>query len=373
MDPVALHIHERISTQAVIRVLTLLTEGSFSATYKFALFTAILDLCIENTSRDGVPPTVLTTRQLAEKVLGLYWNHAVPYGHQGVLRQGGGPAGGQAEIVRRIERVRAKWAGSGSDTLFRAHLDHRAEFKRLLDFTEWKLIEMPISRLQLLGRQEDRFLYEYNWTQSVRQSSVSGYQRGTASGFDNRLLLLPGVARNLVRLNGVLRPLFHREWAVMVAGMNRLPEGDLERFLFGSERSPLDIVRGPLLELQDSRCFYCHERLSGRAEVDHFIPWSRYPDEGIDNLVASDQRCNNKKRDFLAADEHVERWVRRTRPLSDQIDSIASDVRWRRDADRTLSVASAIYLRLPMGTRVWVRGSEFAVSDRVRIESALRE
>jgi len=32
-------------------VLSMLDEGSFSATYKFALFTAILDLCIENTSR----------------------------------------------------------------------------------------------------------------------------------------------------------------------------------------------------------------------------------------------------------------------------------------------------------------------------------
>ena len=33
------------------RVLGILDEGGFSATYKFALFTAILDLCIENTTR----------------------------------------------------------------------------------------------------------------------------------------------------------------------------------------------------------------------------------------------------------------------------------------------------------------------------------
>jgi hypothetical protein len=76
------------------RVLEVLAEGSFSATYKVALFTAILDLCIENTSSHGTPPTTLTTRQLAAKVLDLYWNHAVPYGRQGVLRQGGGRTGG---------------------------------------------------------------------------------------------------------------------------------------------------------------------------------------------------------------------------------------------------------------------------------------
>ena len=31
------------------RVLAILEEGSFSSTYKYALFIAILDLCIENT------------------------------------------------------------------------------------------------------------------------------------------------------------------------------------------------------------------------------------------------------------------------------------------------------------------------------------
>ena len=37
------------------RVLAILDQGGFSATYKFALFTAILDLCIEKTSVHGVP------------------------------------------------------------------------------------------------------------------------------------------------------------------------------------------------------------------------------------------------------------------------------------------------------------------------------
>jgi hypothetical protein len=353
------------------RVLEVLAEGSFSATYKFALLTAMLDLCIENTSAHGAPPTTLTTRQLAAKVLELYWNHAVPYGRQGVLRQGGGSTGGQAEIVRQIQTARTGWAARGSDTLLRAQVAHGAEFARLLDFAEWKLIEMPIPRLQVLGRKEDRFLYEYHWTQGIRQSTVSRYQRGAASDFDNRLLWLPGVAENLVRLNGVLRPLLRREWAVMVAGMNRLPEADLERFLFGAGRSALAVVRNPLRDLQNDRCFYCHERLGSRAEVDHFVPWSRYPDDGLDNLVASDERCNGSKRDFLAAGEHVERWVERTRALDRQLHVIARQSRWHRDPQRTLSVARAIYLRLPEGARLWLRGPEFAPYERERIGRAL--
>jgi len=35
----------------------------------------------------------------------------------------------------------------------------------------------------------------------------------------------------------------------MVARMNNLPEAELERFLFGSERTPLDAVRSPRRDL----------------------------------------------------------------------------------------------------------------------------
>ena len=65
----------------------------------------------------------------------------------------------------------------------------------------------------------------------------------------------------LVRLNHLLRPLIHHQWAVKVATLNRLDEYQLERFLFGAERVPLERVRGPIIELQEGRCFYCAERL----------------------------------------------------------------------------------------------------------------
>ena len=86
-------------------------------------------------------------------------------------------------------------------------------------------------------------MYKYNWTRDIRQSTVSDYQRDGRPSFDNRLLLKPGVAEQLVRLNAILRPLFHREWSRMVATMNGLPEDELERFLFGAGRAPLDAVR----------------------------------------------------------------------------------------------------------------------------------
>ncbi|MFB3853842.1 MAG: HNH endonuclease [Vicinamibacterales bacterium] len=351
------------------RVLAILGQGGFSATYKFALFTAILDLCIEKTSVKGIPPESLTTRQLAEKVVELYWNQVSPFAGVGTLRQGGA-RGEQAEIVWRIARARERWADAATDTPHRARREHSVEFGSLLDFVEWKLIEMPIPRLQVLGRKEERFLYEYNWTQEVRRSDVSGYQRGATTNFDNRLLLRPGVAEQLVRLNGILRPLFYRKWAVMVARMNALPEAELEQFLFGAERIPLDPVRQPLRELQENRCFYCDGRIAAAADVDHFIPWSRYRDDGLDNLVVAHPACNNSKRDFLASAEHVQRWACRTRLQVAALDSLALELSWPRNKERSLSVGAAIYLRLPAAARLWQARDHFVPVDRDRIREA---
>jgi 5-methylcytosine-specific restriction endonuclease McrA len=44
-----------------------------------------------------------------------------------------------------------------------------------------------------------------------------------------------------------------------------------------------------------------------RPHVDHFIPWSRYPNDAIENLVVAHERCNGRKSDFLAASDHVAR------------------------------------------------------------------
>ena len=47
-------------------------------------------------------------------------------------------------------------------------------------------------------------------------------------------------------------------------------------------------------EVQDRRCFYCRTRIAdpNQSEVDHFLPWARYPDDGLDNFVVADKKCN---------------------------------------------------------------------------------
>ena len=135
---------------------------------------------------------------------------------------------------------------------------------------------------------------------------MSRYQAGKTSGFDNRVLLKPGVGEYL-QMSGLLRPLIQRRWAAMVAELNRLEDSQLEVFLFGADRTQTTKIRAGLWEIQGRRCFYCQEQLREptRGEVDHFVPWSRYPDDSLDNLVVADKKCNGYKSSSLAAVRHL--------------------------------------------------------------------
>ena len=69
-------------------------------------------------------------------------------------------------------------------------------------------------------------------------------------------------------------------------------------------------ITAGLKELAAGKCFYCRG-LVKKAQVDHFIPWVRYPNNAIENLVLAHSRCNNDKRDHLVAATHVGNWVQR--------------------------------------------------------------
>lgn len=356
------------------RVLALLEDGQFTATYKYAVLLGLLDLCLEHTDAHGEAPSTVTTRQLAEKVVELYWPHTVPYARRmksEVLRQNAGRAGAQAEIIRRIAQFRERLAehGPGSSLLRLRHLAHRA-YDRLLDAVEWKLIEMPLPRLQVVGNIEDRFIYEIGWDTDVRRPDVRVYQRGTGEAqFDNRVLLRPGVGEYLLQLNRLLRPIIHRRWAQMVARLNDLEEARLERFLFGGSRLPMGGLRPGLRDLQDDRCLYCQRRLREAGQVDHFIPWSRYPEDGLANLVLAHGTCNQRKSDFLAAGEHVARW--RQRLDAPGLLALAEELRWEAHEAELLSVARATYLRLPTNAVLWLRGREFERADLGKLRACL--
>ncbi|MBM3978578.1 MAG: hypothetical protein FJ294_13390 [Planctomycetes bacterium] len=343
------------------RVLALLDQGAFSSTYKFAVFVGLLDLCCEGADKNGDPPEVVTTTQLAEAVVRIYWRQTSPYLDTGAaLSQN---AGAEAKILRLIREFRD--AAAPPLSWFAAQ--RQASFARLLREVEWVLVEMPLPKLQRFGSQEQRFLYEIAW-----DDGISRARWRDPLHFDNRIRFAPGAARNLALLASLLRPLILERWARMVAQLNRLPESELHDFLFESDRRALSRLRAPLIELQEGHCFYCAGKLTvSRTHVDHFIPWSRHPDDGLDNLVAADERCNGDKRDFLPGHIHVERWARRCGAHDRQLEAIAREHDWLRHRDRTIGLVRSSLLGVHSSLQLWHGRNSFELADPARLRSVL--
>ena len=350
------------------RLLALLDQGSFVATYKYAVLLGLMDLCIEKTDRKGAAPDSVTTYQLAERVTELYWPQTSEFRGR-TLKQNSGQ---QARIVTDIMNFRAS-LDDPSVPMDRARREAPEHFERLLRQVEWTLVLMPLPRLQVMGRHSEPLIYQIGWDTSVsgEKQCFREYAAGRKADFDNQIRLLPSVGDHLAVLNGLLRPLIHRAWSSMVAQLNQLDESKLERFLFRADRIDLSAVRPALADMQDDRCFYCESKLRHSHDVDHFVPWARYPDNGIENLVVSDKRCNQSKRDFLAATDHVRKWRRRNESCASDLGALTKKIGWECHREETLGMARGIYLRLRAGARLWVCGQEFQPLDPVALSEIL--
>ena len=340
--------------EVVERVLEILARGSFTTTYKHAVLLALIDLCAS-----GKLAGTVTTPQLAKAVTAIYWPMARSWQDRGVpLRQGsqGGDERGGSRIIGLILNYQCK---TGHSSFARASSEHRHAFASLLREVEWTLVEMPLPKLQRVQGQDREWLYRIGWSD---QRLPSKRDLGTPR-FDNRLLLLPGVAETLRRLSGVLRPLIQEQWVRQILRFDKHSPPDIHDFLFGTARADLAAVREPLVELQRGDCFYCSGRLrGGSVEVDHFVPWARYPCNDLGNLVAAHRTCNGAKSDHLAAARHVERWGAR---LEEKVVAeVAAHVGWGFEAGFAAGMARVQYEQFPADAGLWVRGREFEMSER---------
>jgi HNH endonuclease len=184
-------------------------------------------------------------------------------------------------------------------------------------------------------------------------------------------VLEPGVGDWLVSLAALLRSLFELHWAREVAKYNaqHLTEDRLRDFLFGSERDNLARLRPGLRDAQEGRCFYCAaEPRTGDIEVDQFIPWSRVPNDGLQNLVLTDRRCNNSKRDHFVDLPLHKRWAARP---SDVLAGVADGLGWPLRRTESRRIARGFSARLPDGTHLWQQPGTLSVLDRSQLAGAL--
>ena len=329
----------------------LLNEGKFTASYKFALLHAIADLCVQKGDDSGAE-LKLSTSDIAEKFIRLYWRQAAPFiagGHEKVLRQN---TGGKAAVVRELEEKYDVFQGS------LAQLESSpADWGHVRRRVARTVKKMPLGRLQELRSGRLDFLYEI-------------VDRGWA------VRLKPGVAYCFRAFYPMVADTVEGAWAHFVQRLNRGVLGqvvDLRSFLFGSQRSPLAKHRSLLRDLQQARCFYCGRGINKGGDVDHFIPWRRYPLDLGHNFVLAHKKCNSSKSDLLAAEEHLERWTERSLIYGDALEEGFDERNVLHDWPATRQIAHWAYgQEHRAGGQVWVEAKELRTlsNDWQRILSA---
>jgi hypothetical protein len=133
----------------------LLSEGSFVATYKYALLLSLADLAVER-GDDVSEDLSLDTLDLAEKFVDLYWRQVLPW----IPARGGAPqrlhqnTGREAAILRHLAEAHERWQGS----LPRLRGDKRA-WRALVGEVARVIEVMPLWKLQTVGRHRLDFLF----------------------------------------------------------------------------------------------------------------------------------------------------------------------------------------------------------------------
>ena len=249
-------------------------------------------ICVEDGEDDGATFVIPTTK-IAEKFIAYYWPQVRPY--EGVvLRQNTGKT---PAVIKALGNVAAEGVG----TLHEVRRNVPA-WKHLIKDVNRVVRGMPLKRLQTVGNARLEFLYEN-------------------PGRGGSIELKPGVMFCLRRFHELVTDLVRGAWVRYVRRFNGQVLGapnDLDQFLFGAERAPLEKYLPILREVQEARCLYCEREVApGTAHIDHFIPWSRYPIDLGHNFVLAHAGCNGAKSDHLAAGVHLGRWVERNRTAAD--------------------------------------------------------
>jgi hypothetical protein len=190
------------------RLLALLDATRYAASYKLATLLALIDVTAERTGPDGTAPATLPAKEVARRVIELYWPPTVPcgaaaHGEPRVLSQAPKndipaklatcrpPPAARRESAGRTRRGPGRLAGPGG----------RA--------ARW-VIGMPLAKLQRFGdgrhTTEDRFIYDFSWREEIGRHAVA------RPDFDDRLRLRPGAGGWLVRLAPLIRPLVQAKW-----------------------------------------------------------------------------------------------------------------------------------------------------------------
>lgn len=328
-------------------VQRLITEGQFTATYKFALILALADIAVEQ-GNDGSGEMEIETTAIAEKFIQYYWRHTKPFtpghGTPFILRQNLGNT--PAVITELIDATKG-----GFTSLTDLQKESRL-WKGLVGRVRRTVCNQPLRYLPTLASGRHSFLYEDS--AQIQAGKVVECIR-----------LKPGVMFCLRRFYDLVADLVRGAWVRYARRNNADNLGaptDLDEFLFGSERSSLSAYVSVLRTVQNSRCFYCDNEIKlAQAHVDHFIPWSLYPADLGHNFVLAHATCNSAKADHLAAIGHFSNWMKRNRSAEAFLKAEFDKLQLLHNQEASIHVAKWAYGRTGTAAMTWVEKAQFEV------------
>jgi 5-methylcytosine-specific restriction endonuclease McrA len=348
------------------RLLAIIDEGRRTSTYKLALLIALTDYCAEAgvTSNKAIS---VGTRVVADHVARLYWPQVRPFATpSGVvdLRQ---ITNKSAAILSALADLRHQTPKSST---WEAARSSRPELcSKALDQIELTVARYPILRLQVIDGVSQPFIYDVEWAESVGLTHLHSLG-------DQAIHFRPGAAQQLVRLTPLIRPLVETHWMRMVAELNHITaiEDDLRRHLFGAERTAFPaLLRSGLEELQSGDCFYCRKSVQAdKSAIDHFIPWARWPNDAVENLVLAHPQCNGHKSNRIPGPAPLRKWSQRLNTQRIEMRRLAVNSKWSSSADRTLSLALSLYANLPSGTPLWNQPGDIVTASTSKMLGILR-
>lgn len=317
----------------------LLDEGGFVASYKFALLHALADVCVMRGDDSGAPLRI-TLHELAEEFIRLYWRQTAPFPGPDELDILAQNTGRQAAVVNWIREIQPEYAGRLN------RLEGTADWDRLVRRVARKIEGMPLWRLQTVGTAADEFLYANRPAERV-----------------DGIELFPGIAYCFRAFYPMIAEMVQVAWIQYVRATNTDllgPQAELRHFLFGTDRKDLSRYGEILRDVQSGECFYCRNALArGQEDVDHFVPWRRYPLDLGHNFVLAHRRCNAAKADRLAAPVHLERWHLRNVDHLYELSRRFDEQRLTHDWEASRRITRWAYRQeASTGGRAWLHGSE---------------
>ena len=284
------------------KFISILTKGSKSNTYKFALARFLLDH-----SHKPDSSYIVSFQDIAKKFLKYYWHQECKYR----IRQNYDPKKipSVVQVIRDVfkERMVGGYIPEYFENMPQEEIKNaEAEIiKRVFGIGKKSQVVPRFQRLK--GQPPDRNLHI----------------RGTGDFYDydvpsGKLEIKPEALSFFSKNYDVLMKAVLLEWSRFLEKINTLP-----RIIEKVETE--EVRRKALTEyveiFHDQRnCFYCDRRLDDlQIHVDHFIPWSYIFEDEPWNLVLACERCNLRKSNLLAPEVFQDDLIGRNQDYQNQI------------------------------------------------------